>query len=359
MKIGVIGLGLMGASIAGAIQKFRSGEEIWGLDYKDVVKKAEDLGIIHHSCFQIQDFPQDLDILFLAAPISANREYLQKITERKDWQDLLITDLSSTKSGIIRAADSLEKGNWSFIGGHPMVGSEKQGIGAYNPFLYENAVYVLSETKKHFPSSEKFNQLIKLLYDIGARIIKLPPDLHDRLAAYVSHLPHVIASTLINYILGLDKEDLFFQLAAGGYRNLTRIADGDVGLWNDILTDNKEFLSEAVDSFIKALSDIRDQIVDGDAKEALLTAKKKRNTLSSDTRGFVNPLIDLRLEIEDKPGVLSDITYILFSEAINIKDISILKIRENLGGVLQLSFDSQKNKEKAAILLSSKGYRIC
>ncbi len=356
-KIAVFGLGLMGGSLAAALKRFTTEIIVYGYDFDDTMNQALELKIIDHKVDKLNDLPSDLEIAFLAAPISSNLDLLKQLAALDKWDNLLISDLGSTKQSIVEFADSLPGDNWSFIGGHPMVGSEKSGIDASTPYLFENAVYILSDSEKKTAADEKLSLLINILYKIGARIIKIPAAFHDKLAAHISHLPHLLAVSLVDFIGKQQKNDLFYQLAGGGFRDLTRVAGSSVDLWKDILGQNKENVCEVIDNFIGHLSEIKKNLENDTIEPVLLSANRKRNMIPSDTRGFINPLVDLRIEIEDKPGVLSDITSVLASAGVDIKDIAILKIRENLGGVLQLSFDKSKTARKAADLLQDKGYK--
>lgn len=361
-KVAIVGVGLIGGSLAAAIRKFLPDIEVVGVDFEDTLQRAAKLKYIDAAVPKLEDLPEDIDILFLAAPIKTNIELLQKIVSLKKWKDLLITDMGSTKVSITRTAEQLSvpgtDNNWSFIGGHPMAGSERGGVGQANPFLFQNAVYVLTPGKTRHPTDEKMALLINLLYKVGARIIKISPEFHDRLVAHISHLPYVVAVSLINFIAQEEKSDIFYQLAAGGYRDLTRIAQSSYSVWSNIFQDNKQNIISAVDNLVRYFNSLKECLEKDNFKRELLRAQKTRVKMPAGTKGFINPLVDIRVEIEDKPGVLADITTTLANEAINIKDIAILKIRENLGGVLQLSFENQKTARKASERLKTRGYRI-
>lgn len=346
--------------MAAAVRKFLPDTVIYGVDFEETLETAKKLNYIDVALPSVDQLPEDIDILFLGAPIKTNVELLGKIVSLKEWKHLLITDVGSTKDSITRAADDLadKGGGWSFIGGHPMAGGERGGVGFANPFLFQNAVYVLTPPKKRKPSDEQMAVFINLLYKVGARIIKISSEFHDRLVAHISHLPYVVAVSLINFIGQDEKSEIFYQLAAGGYRDLTRIAQSSYSVWSNIFKDNKRNIIEAVDNLITYFTFLKECLEKDDFKKELQHAQKTRVKMPSGTKGFINPLVDIRVEIEDKPGVLADITAILANESLNIKDIAILKIRENLGGVLQLCFEDQKMARRAAALLKSRGYRI-
>jgi prephenate dehydrogenase len=351
-------VGLIGGSLAAAVRKFLPGWEVYAHDFDEILEKALEFKYIDVAVKHLEDLPGDLDILFLGAPITTNIKLLKKIAPLKKWKGLLITDMGSTKESIAQTADQLPENGWWFIGGHPMAGSERGGIDAANPLLFQNAVYVLTPCKTRNPSNEKMALLINLLYKVGARIIKISPGFHDRLVAHISHLPYVIAVSLINFIANEEKSELFYQLAAGGYRDLTRIAQSTHAVWNDIFKNNKKNITEAVDDFISYLNALKNFLEKEDFLYELQQAQKIRVKIPAGTKGFLNPLADIRVEVVDKPGVLADITSILANESINLKDIAILKVRENLAGVLQLSFEDKKTAHKATQLLQARGYKI-
>jgi prephenate dehydrogenase len=350
---------LIGGSLAAAVRRFVPDTHLYGVDSTEILEQAVHLDYIDTALPNIENLPEDIDILFLCAPLETNIRLLEQVVGLKKWQNLLITDVGSTKASIARKADQLPGNGWSFVGGHPMAGSEKGGIGAANPFLFQNAVYVLTPSKTRTPPDEKMSLLISLLYKIGARIIKISPEFHDRLVAHVSHLPYTVAVSLINFLKEEEKSDIFYQLAAGGYRDLTRIAQSSYSVWSNIISDNKQNIIEAVDHLIRYFNHFKKCLEKEDLKELKKEMQKAQNArvkMPAGTKGFINPLVDIRVEVEDKPGVLADITLILANNAINIKDIAILKIRENLGGVLQMSFEDKKTARKAAELLTAKGY---
>jgi prephenate dehydrogenase len=355
-----VGVGLIGGSMAAAVRKFLPDVEIYGVDLKETVERAKELKYIDAALLQPKDLPHDIDLLFLGAPIKTNVRLLEEIASLKKWNDLLITDVSSTKATITHTADRLsDKGSgWSFIGGHPMAGSEKGGIDSANPFLFQNAIYVLTPSKTRRPSDAKMAMLIDLLYKIGARVITVSAEFHDRLVAHISHLPYVVAVSLINFIGKEEKSEIFYQLAAGGYRDLTRIAQGSYSVWSNIFEDNKQNIIEAVDHLVEYFGFLKGCLEKDDFKKELQQAQKSRLKMPVGTKGLINPPVDIRVEIVDKPGVLAEVTSILAAETINIKDIAILKVRESLGGVLQLFFEDQKTARKASKLLRSWGYRI-
>ncbi len=358
IKIGIVGLGLMGGSLASSIKKFVTDSEIYGLDLPDIENIALDKGIIDFAVDNVEDFPEGLDILFLASPISVNLSYLDRISKIEKLKKTLVTDLGSTKVSFMEKAQKLVENGYNVLGGHPMVGSEKSGIEAINPYLYQNAVYILCLPDGFDIDSKNFKLFIDILYTIGARIIKLDAHKHDFIISRISHLPHIIAVSLINFIEKYPDSQSFYKFAGGGYRDLTRIANSSVSLWKDILLNNKGNVISSINDFIEYLYDIIDFLKDGKIEKELQKARRVRAELPADNKGFINPLSSIRVEIEDKVGVLSDITTILAGAGISIKDIAILKIRENLGGVLELSFDDFKTANKAKFLLNQKGYEI-
>lgn len=358
-KIGIIGVGLIGGSLAAALKRFVPGLKIYGCDNPEVLEKAKERHYIDVGIEELKDLPDDLDILFLGAPLKTNIELLDRVAKKK-WKDLLVTDVGSTKGSITHRADELGGGGWTFIGGHPMAGGERPGVEWANPFLFQNAVYVLTPSQTKTPSDEQMSVFISLLYKIGARIIKISPEFHDRLVAHVSHLPYAVAVSLVNFLKNEEKSDVFYQLAAGGYRDLTRIAQSSYAVWSNIIEDNKPNIIEAVDHLIEYFGELKKMLDSQDhkaLKKEMQGAQRTRVKMPAGTKGFINPLVDVRVEIEDRPGVLSDITTTMADEAVNIKDIAILKIRENLGGVLQMSFEDDKVARKAARLLQEKGYK--
>jgi len=250
-----------------------------------------------------------------------------------------------------------------FIGGHPMAGSEKGGAANADAFLFENATYVLCppEGLTAEALTHHYGDFVALIEATGARLLVLEAQRHDRIAATVSHLPQLLATTLMNYAAGLNAEDdAFLRLAAGGFRDMTRIASSPFAMWQHILLANEGPILDALAGFATSLQKTRNRIIEEDLEtldEAFSEARRVRETIPKDTKGFLHPLADIYVYAEDRPGVLAHITGTLYEAEINIKDIELLKIREGTGGAFRLSFSDEALANAAIKVLEGAGCR--
>jgi prephenate dehydrogenase len=353
MKITIAGLGLMGASLAMALKQNINDIEILGYDLPEVLADAENLGIIDR---RIKTWPDDCeasDIIFLATPLSIIKKHLLDLVEVVS-ADTIVTDLGSTKEQLDKFT---EKINFPgiYIGGHPMTGAEKSGLKAGNPLLYENAVYIL--TDPHAESNPVIREkLLPILNAIKARVLLLAPDVHDKILSVISHLPQILAIALVNLVGEKKSADLpYFELAAGGFRDLTRIASGSINIWQDIIASNKDYISEAIDGIDAILKKMQKNL--SDLSSDFLSANNLRSQLPVKSKGFISPLTDVLVYVNDQVGVVAKISNSLANKEIDIRDIELLKIREKEGGVFRLSFSNREEAEQAIQILKSIDYR--
>ena len=222
---------------------------------------------------------------------------------------------------------------------------------------------MLGPPDKH--SAERLTQdyaaFVALVEATGARLLVLDAERHDRIAATISHLPQLLATILMNYTAGCNTNDVaFLRLAAGGFRDMTRIASSPFALWRHIRLANEGPILDALGGFAAALQRMRNRIIEEDLDAlgaAFAEARRVRDTIPKDTKGFLHPLADIYVYAEDRPGVLAHITGTLFAAEINIKDIELLKIREGTGGAFRLSFSDEAAADAAVIVLENAGCR--
>jgi len=363
IKISIIGLGLIGGSLAKALKNSKQEIEITGFDKDSVSNHALKLKIIDRKINSINESLES-DIIFLCLPTNLSLEYFKKLAPQLK-QGTIISDVCGVKGvfedewkkimGTIPIFVGKSPG--FYIGGHPMTGKEKGGLENSDPLLFENSLYLLSENSKNLPVINQFTDIIKLL---GARIRFIDPYLHDKIIAYVSHLPQVLAVSLVNS-LGGDEKINYPDFAAGGFRDLTRIASSDFEVWEPVFHYNKKEITSAIENLITKLESMKDFIVKGDMKtlkDEFTSSKKKRERIPSNIKGFINPVYDVFIYAEDKPGSLFRLTEVLYKNSINIKDIELLKVREGTGGTFRISFETSEAAENAKILLVNAGFRL-
>ena len=326
-KVGFIGLGLIGGSIAKTIKKkYPDTTLIATARHADTIQEAYDYGTIENdTLLPLSDFA-DCDYIFLCTPVQQNLVYLQELKSFIK-PSCIITDVGSVKSDIHKAVTTLDM-EANFIGGHPMCGSEKTGFSNATEYLLENAYYIITPTAKTAPAQlEDFHALVKSL---GSVPMILDYEKHDFATAAISHLPHIIASSLVNLVSDLDDEqETMRTIAAGGFKDITRIACSSVA-------DAK---SDDIISFFQSAKDYRDSI-------------------TTPVRGSLQKNYSVYCDLVDEAGAIATLATIMASHNISIKNIGILHNREYEDGVLQIEFYEEDALEKAVKLMEDNHYVV-
>jgi prephenate dehydrogenase len=354
-SISIIGLGLIGGSLAKAVKNFNPSYSINGYDVKEISHLAlqekfidKVLNSEEEACYS--------DIIFLCLPTELSFQVFSRISPLLK-KNSIITDVCGVK-GIFEDKWKSINSMGLYIGGHPMAGKEVGGYENSDPLLFENAVYILSDKKL---DGENYKLLLEIIKGIGSRIKFLNPYLHDEIVASVSHLPQLVSIALVNSVSSENSDINFLDFAAGGFRDMTRIASSDYGIWEPVIKNNKKSILQALTKFNLSLIEIIDCLIKDDLaslKKLFESARLKRDEIPKNTKGFLNPLFDLYVYVKDEPGVLSRLTSVLYENSINIKDIELLKIREGAGGTFRISFDTQETAEKAKGLIEKSGFTI-
>ncbi len=356
---GFIGLGLIGGSIARAMRLHHPACRMMAYDKnKDALELAAGEGVIDLPLSSISKEFGDCDYIFLCAPVSENDNNLVQLKKYISPRCLL-TDAGSVKGDIHRHIE--EAGlDGQFIGGHPMAGSERTGYMNSKALLLENAYYILTPCEG-IPGNTiaAFRELVASL---GAIPLVLDYSRHDYITAAISHLPHVIASSLVNLIKNSDAEDGLMKLiAAGGFKDITRIASSSPVMWQQICLTNGSNISRLLDDYIQSLNQIRESIHMARAEELYQffnDARDYRDSFIDASSGPIKKSFSIRIDIADEPGALAAIATILALHQISIKNIGIVHNREQTDGVLAVEFYQEESIKKASEILQSKGYAI-
>jgi len=351
-RVAIVGVGLMGGSLGLAIKRGYPSIRVSGVDRESkILKRAIERGAIDRGYLTLEEGVSEAQLIFLAAPISAIVDLLPRVAELIA-PDTLVTDLGSTKARICRVAQQCLPNN--FIGGHPMTGSERQGIEAADSFLFENALYVLTPGPQSTAQAERFRRFLE---GLGARVLYMDAEIHDRVVAYVSHLPQLLAVALADLVGRQSQANSHYQqLAAGGFRDMTRIATSPYELWADIIKDNTMKIEQALDELVQQLTAMKTELKRSTLRERFRRAAAFRNAIPRSSKGFLEPLHRIAVSVPDRPGVLARMTTAIAQAEINIKDIELLKVRENVGGTFHLYFESLKDAERAVQALEKAGY---
>lgn len=358
-KIGFVGLGLIGGSIAKAIRQYYPEYEIVAFDKnKETLALATQESIIDVAATTIDDNFNHCNYIFLCTPVSFNTAYLKQLTNYLH-EDCILTDVGSVKSSIHKEVESLGIEEY-FIGGHPMAGSEKSGFINSKAMLIENAYYVLTPTRK--VSQEKIDAYVKFVESLRSIPIILDYQEHDYATGTISHLPHIIASTLVNFVRDTDtKNELMKNLAAGGFKDITRIASSSPTMWQHICLKNKENISHILGEYIHSLEKAK-MLIDQEDEHALYnmfdSSRNYRNSIPDVSAGPIKKTFAVYCDIIDEAGGIAAIATILASNNLNIKNIGIVNNREFEEGVLRIEFYDEGSSKKAAELLQKFRYIV-
>ena len=352
-KVGIFGVGLLGGSVALGLKERFLAEEIHAYDQDpEALEKALFLGVADRVHPALGPWVGELQLGILAAPVGALVE-LGKALAPFASPESLWTDVGSVKAKVVGA---LEGRLPHFLGGHPMAGSERAGVGNAHAGLLQNAIWVLTPTPHTSPRAKE--GIRKLVEALGAYPLEMTPELHDNLVARISHLPYLLAVALNRLVAQSPHRDLLMFLAAGGFRDLTRVASGSPRMSRDMVVENKEALKEAIEELREVRWELEGLL---DEPEALLQAaeeaKRTRDSLPIVRRSLLPEMHDLVVQVPDRPGQIARIATALGEAGVNIKDIEVLTIREEAGAI-RLGFASREERERAREVLAQAGYRL-
>ncbi|WP_019534047.1 prephenate dehydrogenase [Paenibacillus ginsengihumi] len=352
-KIAIFGVGLIGGSLALCF-KGKPGLTVVGhSNQPESVEKYMKRGVVDYATTSMEEAACDADFIFLCTPVSLLEPYLSKLSAMKLKPGCIITDVGSTKAQLDESASRMEWKDVHFIGGHPMAGKEKSGVEAATSLLFENAIYVL--TPQEGTPEEAYERLAGLLKWTKAHLIRIDAKLHDEIVGAISHLPHIIAVALVNQVAAYsERNPLYQELAAGGFRDITRIASSDPVIWRDILMNNRQVLlrllqdwNEEVGRFIRLL-----EAGDGEGiASEFARANRFRSEMPERRKGVIHSFYDIYVDVPDHPGVIGHIATLLGSHKVNLSNIQIIESREDVHGALRLSFSEESHMDKAISLL--------
>lgn len=354
-----IGLGLIGGSIAKSLKKNVTDIVIKAYDInRDSLILAHKEGIVDCICDAIDASLCSCDYLFLCAPVQNNGENLLKLKSLLK-PECILTDVGSVKNNIhllVQEAGLEEQ----FIGGHPMAGSERVGYANSKAILLENAYYILTPTAS--VSVDKVAAYRTLVLSMGAIPLILDASKHDYVTAAISHLPHIIASSLVNLVHDSDSEEETMKMvAAGGFKDITRIASSSAKMWQQICLTNTDNILSLLDAYIASLQQIRTQLStrqENALYDLFEEARIYRDSFALASSGPIKISYTMNIDIADEPGALAAIATILALHQISIKNIGITHNRETQDGALQIEFHAEEDIKKAEQILSAKGYHL-
>lgn len=359
LTCGFIGLGLIGGSLAKALRHILPEASILAYDTNSTsLRQALEDGVVSHITDAVDETFSSCDFIFLCAPVSGNDENLVLLKKYLS-PSCILTDVGSVKSDIHRHIDSLGL-SAQFIGGHPMAGSERTGYLNSKARLLENAYYIL--TPSSAVPAEKVENYKKLVSAMGAIPLVLDADRHDYVTAAVSHLPHIIAASLVNLVHDSDSPDgIMKMIAAGGFKDITRIASSSPDMWQQICMTNTDHILSLLEAYIRSLTNIKEKLLNRNDKELyslFQDARSYRDSFIDASSGPIKKSCSVTVDIADETGALASIATILALNQISIKNIGIVHNREYEEGVLRIEFYEDAALKTACTILTGRGYII-
>lgn len=326
-RANVLGLGLIGGSLALALRA-----RGWHVAGEDTDQRRVDEALARE-IIDAAGLDALADVTFVAAPVLAVPDLVKRALAETSG---IVTDVGSVKEGITAACDDPR-----FVGGHPMAGSELEGLEGADAELFEGAVWVL--TPAAHTADTTFSRVAALVADFGAEVVALPPARHDQLVAIVSHVPHLTAATLMGLASERAEEHAtLLRLAAGGFRDMTRIASGHPAIWLDICSENRSAISAALTGLIDRLQEMRRIVVDED-RDALASALQRAREARSNLPSRVTQpteLAEVRIPILDRPGAAAEIFTLAAELGVNIASFEVVHSVEGNRGVAVVLVDA-------------------
>lgn len=355
----VVGLGLMGGSLALALRHFLPEAEVVGIEANPRRRQeAEGLKVVPEIRPGLEGVdPSQFDLVFLATPVSSIAPIIRTLAAQAS-QGAIFTDLGSVKGKIQRELADLAAPCY-FVGGHPMTGSQLEGLEGADPFLYENAVYILSPTPE--TPEEVVAPIRRVIERIGGLIQSFDPDRHDRAVSTISHLPYLLACTMVDVLLeqhGPTGGDAA-PIAAGSFRGATRVASCPAEVFRDILQSNAKALGEDLQVLIHHLEGYQAALKEEDSQflvERFTRAQGFRRQLPSFQKGVLPGFPEAIIKAQDKPGFIGQVASLVGAARINIRDLEVLHSREAEGGTIRIAFESVEERKKALQILEIAGF---
>lgn len=353
-NIGIIGLGFLGGSLIKSLSKSEKISKIIACDInEDSLKQALEDGVITDYTLNVDEKFSDCDIVFISTPVSFISDYA-KALEAVVKPTCIITDTGSTKKTILEAAKNM---GIEFIGGHPMVGSERSGYATSKDLLFENSYYIITKSEQNKPESVEL--LKEIILELKAIPIIIDSTKHDYITASISHVPHVVAAALVNMVKELDDENETMKtLAAGGFKDITRIASSDPTMWENICRENKDEVLKVLRRLIEILQGFENDINEREVIYNFFDSSKKYRDSFINRKINGNTMPELNISVKDENGAIAKITTLLSANGIGIKNIEVLNNRENNFGALRVVVRTYEERDKGFEVLTAEGFEV-
>ena len=389
-RITMVGFGLLASSIAAAIKQAKLPTVIRAVSSPSTLKRARELELADEffEYDETEKWAKDSDLILLCAPIIHILKMIDALG-RVSWagsngsasREILVSDIGSTKVEICKAGMRLPR-PFRFVGSHPMAGSEKRSCEYNDPAIFENAYWFVCPPEG--TEESVYAPLLELIHFVGANPVVFPPDHHDRTMAWVSHMPQMLSSTLAGNLPERLLSHNYQHFAGRAFRDMTRIAASGWGMWHDIAVTNRDETTRALCEVregltktimaMKGLNVVKDgkpasgnfendeDSVIADNSQALADIFKAGNdgraSLFAPGRNNTNSFYEITVQLKDKPGALLSVMQPLAEEGINIRDIELMKVRENVAGTLLLAFKTEEEAARAVKTLQYLEYEV-
>jgi prephenate dehydrogenase len=358
MRVAIVGTGLIGGSLGLALRRLPLIDEVVACDaMPGRAEEAVARGAADRAAASPEEAGEGTELIVVATPVAAVAD-AACLSASRSAEGVIVTDVGSVKARVVEEVERRLPPHARFVGGHPMAGSEQTGLAAADGALFDGAVWVLTLTSR--TDAAAFATVRQLLGSIGAHVVALDPLHHDRQVAVVSHLPHLAAGALLHVASrrSLETEGLF-SLAAGGFRDMTRVSSGPSGIWLDICEENSAAIVEAIDAYVSDLARIRDAIAQdnrGEIRHLLEEARVARNRIPAKAGVVPSSLVEITLPIPDRPGVMAEVLTLVSAEGTNVEDVQIVHSAEGGQGLLSLVVAVGERAERARASLERAGY---
>jgi prephenate dehydrogenase len=353
LKIAVLGVGLIGGSIALAARQ-RLGATVTGFDTSakalDSVRTGSLLARVAASSAEAV---QDADAVFAAVPVGALPEVVGAALAAAPNQ-CVVSDVGSTKRAVVALHDDPR-----FVGGHPLAGAENAGAEHARADLFDGATWYLTPTST--TSGVLYERLYRLIHGLGARPVAIEPATHDTILATVSHLPHVLANVLVSQAArALDAGGERLPATGPSFRDATRVAGAPSGIWTDIYLSNRDALAGEIDAAIEGLREVRDALGRADAGRITAwndaAAGHRKRLLEAQLAG--GPLFELRASVPNRPGVVAELALELGRAGVNITDMALYPAADMSEGVVALWISGERPARRAQALVAKLGFPV-
>lgn len=353
-RVALLGVGLIGGSIGLKLKAMGFSGTIVGHDKQEVLEEAMMRGAIDQGAGDIAEAIAGADLIVLAMDADQVERILPTVL-RTGAADAIVTDTTGAKSALLKLAAEVTDARATFIGGHPLAGSQRQGISNAHPELFSSAYWLITPAED--TKDEQLGALKWWIRTLGAFPIILDADTHDRVIAATTHMPLVFALALTDWLAKHSRDiPLAQKLATGHFQSMTAMSALPLAAWESVLSANREHTKEALDSFVKHLHEIRELFADGKLEEIWQRAYSFQRKLARERPGDWDSQSELTVIVSDRPGTLARIAGLLAEHGINIRDIGVLHSRERHGGVLRVTLESQSDARSAIQILKQHGY---